>query len=118
MGFITKKYETDEGAIINLRMSEEYAAVAANTEPAGPVSLSIYAKKSKTNREFGLRPRGVRISVSGEVTVGDSTRNVKVFAFLPILTPTVFDSNTFDPDQTVTINGVAWKIQSRVQEDF
>jgi len=118
MAFTTRKYETDEGAIINLRMSEEYAAVAANTEPAGAVTLSIYAKKSKTNREFGLRPRGVRIAVTGEVTVGDSTRNVKVFAFLPILTPTVFDSNAFDPGQTVAIDGVTWTVQSRVQEDF
>jgi len=113
-----KKYESNAGTIHRLRISAEKAAVASNTEPSGAIDSPIKVKVSKGNREFGLRPRGVRLYRTVTGGSGNEAVTKVLYSFLPILTATVFESATFADEATVTINSVAWKVLSKVQEDY
>ena len=107
------KYLADSGTIHRLVMSAPRIAVAG-TPPAGDIDSRIPAKVSKSNREYGIRPRGVRLMRPVNPTATD-----KVYrAFLPVLTETAWDAAGFNEDATVTIGGVAWKVTARVPEDY
>jgi hypothetical protein len=94
-------------------MASDRIAVAG-AAPGGAVDSPIKVKISKSNREFGIRPRGVQLRRPVNPTATD-----KIFrSFLPVLTETAFNSNTFALDAQVTIGGVAWKIIGKVQEDY
>lgn len=109
----TTKYESSEGSIHQIRMASDRIAVAG-AAPGGAVDSPIKVKISKSNREFGIRPRGVQLRRPVNPTATD-----KIFrSFLPVLTETAFNSNTFALDAQVTIGGVAWKIIGKVQEDY
>jgi len=113
MPFTTTKYESDDGIIHPIRINSTRVA-AAGTAPAGAVTSNAYAKISKSNREFGIRPRGVRLVR----TLGTGDLAFKKYSFLPVLTSTAWDANTFDPGATVTIDETAWTVAARVPEDF
>lgn len=109
----TTKYESSEGSIHQIRMDSARIAVAG-AAPSGAVNSPIKVKISKSNREFGIRPRGVQLRRPVNPGADD-----KIFrSFLPVLTETAFNSNTFALDAQVTIGGVAWKIIGKVQEDY
>lgn len=107
------KYEDDTGSIHPFKLTAAYAAVAG-TPPTGAVNDSIKPKISKTNREHGLRPRGVRLSR----TVGTAPDTFKKYGFLPVLTATGFVGATFAEGSTITIDGVDWTIIGKVAEDY
>lgn len=113
MAFTTTKYESDDGIIHPIRIDSERVA-AAGTAPTGAISSNAYAKISKTNREFGIRPRGVRLVR----TLGTAPLTFKRYSFIPVLTSTAFDTDAYDPGATLTVDGVQWTIAGRVQEDF
>jgi hypothetical protein len=109
----TTKYESDDGTVHQIRMSSARIAVAG-TPPAGAVTSPINVKISKSNREFGLRPRGVNL-----VRPLNPTATDKIFrAFLPVLTETAYNSATFALGATVTIGATQWKISAKVSEDY
>lgn len=109
----TTKYESSEGSIHQIRMESARIAVAG-APPSGAVNSPIKVKISKSNREFGIRPRGVQLRRPVNPGATD-----KIFrSFLPVLTETAFNSNTFALDAQVTIGGTAWKIIGKVQEDY
>jgi hypothetical protein len=112
------KYASDGGSIHSLQLSAGKAAVASNTVPSGAVDSSIKAKISKSNREFGLRPRGVTMQLS--VTGGSGANAVtKIrYMFLPILEQTVFDGATFAIGTTHTYKGATWTVSAKVAEDY
>lgn len=107
------KYESDEGTIHPISLTANFAT-AAGTPPAGAVNSSIKAKVTKSNREAGLRPRGVRLFR----TLGTAPDTFKRYAFLPVLTAAGLASATFAPGATITIGTVAWTVSTRVQEDY
>lgn len=113
-----KKYESDSGSIHKLRMSTAKAAVANNTEPSGSIDSSIRVKVSKSNREYGIRPRGARLYRTVTGGTGDDAVTKTLYAFLPILTAAVYDGNSFAEEATVTYNGSTWKVLSKVAEDY
>lgn len=113
MAFTTTKYESDDGIIHPIRIATDRVA-AAGTAPTGAVSSNAYAKISKTNREFGIRPRGVRLVR----TLGTAPLTFKRYSFVPVLTAEAFDTDAFDPGAQVTVDGVAWTVAGRVPEDF
>lgn len=107
------KYEANNGSIHRITMSSARLAVAG-TAPAGAVDSPIPAKISKSNREYGIRPRGVRLARPVNPTATD-----KIFrAFLPVLTETAWESNTFAEEATITIGGTQWKVTAKVPEDY
>lgn len=107
------KYESNGGDIHPISLTAAYAA-AAGTAPAGAISNDIQVKVSKTNREFGLRPRGVRLYR----TLGTAPNTFVRYAFLPVLTETAWDGNGFNPETEITINSISWKVLKRVPEDL
>lgn len=110
---ITTKYEADNGDIHGITLSPDFEAVAG-TAPTGTVSSPVKAKISKSNREYGLRPRGCRLSR----IIGTAPDTFKKYTFLPVLTPSAFATATFAIGATITIGGVVWTIVSKEGEDY
>lgn len=111
--FTNTKYESEEGDIHSLRLTPAYAAVAG-TEPQGNVTNKIPAKVTKGNREFGLRPRGVRLFR----TLGTGEDTFKRYAFLPLRSEADDDLPAYQEGATVTIGTVVWTVGAFVAEDY
>lgn len=111
--FVDTLYESDAGVKHPIRLTTAYAAVAG-APPASPATSSINAKVSKSNREFGIRPRRVVLAR----TIGTAPDTFRRYATLAVLTPTAFNSATFAKGATVTIDGLAYEIVSKQPEDF
>lgn len=107
------KYESDSTSVHFIRLSAGRLAVAG-TPTTAPVNSPVKVKVSKTNREFGLRPRGVRLSR----TVGTAPDTFKRYSFLPVLTKTAFDGTGFAVGATITIDSIAWTIVGKISEDY
>lgn len=110
---VTTKYEADNGDIHGIILSPDFSA-QAGTPPTGDVSSPIKAKVSKSNREFGIRPRGCRLSR----IIGTAPDTFKKYAFLPVLTPAAFATAAFAIGATITIDGTDWTIAAKVGEDY
>lgn len=109
----TVKYEGDDSAVYNLKLTADYAT-AAGTEPTGGVTSDIKPKVSKSNREHGIRPRGVRLVR----TVGTAPNTFKKYAFLPVLTAVEWGSGSYSPGAAVNIGATAYTVSSRIAEDY
>lgn len=107
------KYEADSGQIHLLTMDADRLA-QAGAPPEGASNSSIRAKISKSNREYGIRPRGVRLGR----TVGTAPDTFVKYAFLPVLTPTAFNGTGFTLGGSITIGTIVWEIIARVTEDY
>lgn len=107
------KYESDTGSVHVIKLTQE-RLTAAGTAPTAAVDSNINVKVSKTNREYGIRPRGVRLSR----LVGTAPNQFRRYAFLPVLLASAFDVNPFKKGQTVTIGTTAWTVSSLVKEDY
>jgi len=112
------KYESDSGAIHSINLSAKKLAVASNTVPTGAVDSDIIAKVSKSNREFGLRPRGVVMTKVVTGGTGGNAVSATKSTFLPILSKTVFDGATFAKETTHTYDGSTWTVLSKRAEDY
>jgi len=110
---VDTKYEDDRDRIHKLRLTASFAAVAG-TEPTAAVNSDIRAQVSKTKKEFGLRPRGVRLAR----TVGTGSNTFRKYAFLPLRSKADATSATYAENETVTIASVQWKIVAKVAEDY
>lgn len=113
MAYTKTKYEAENGDIHPLRLTASYAA-AAGTVPGGAVTNPIPAKVSKGNREFGLRPRGVRLSR----TIGTGATAFTKTGFLPLRSKADATSETYAENSDITVDGITWTIVSRVPEDY
>jgi hypothetical protein len=114
MAFVRTKYEADSGTIHPLRLTTAYAA-AAGTVPTGAIDNNVpRAQVSKSNREFGLRPRGVRLAR----LVGTAPNQFYKYAFLPLRSIADFTSPDYAIGETVTINSVSWEIIEKREEDY
>jgi len=108
----TVKYESDAGTIHPLRLDSTRVS-AAGTAPTGAQDSDVSAKVSKSTREAGLKPRGVRLVR----TIGTAPNQFKRYTFLPVLTQTALDGAGFNVGATITIDGVAWTVARRLPED-
>jgi len=60
MAFGDFKYEGDDGDIYVVRMDVALqAAIAANTEPVGPITKPWHLETSDSKRSFGIKPRNI-----------------------------------------------------------
>lgn len=107
------KYESDNETIHGILLEPSRLA-KAGTPPSGEIDSPIKVKISKSNKEFGLRPRGVRLSQ----TLGTAPNTFKKYAFLPVLTVTAFNSSTFALGATIEIDSVNWTVVAKVPEDY
>lgn len=108
------KYEANDGSIHAIQLTAKVAAVTGNAAPTGDVNTEIKAKVSKSNREYGIRPRGARISL----VKGTAPDQFTVYAFIPILDPTNYGTGNFQTDGDITYDGATWKVVSLVPEDY
>ena len=107
------RYLADNNDVHAIRLSPARLAVAG-APPAGAVTSEINVKVSKSNREYGIRPRGVVLS--RPVAPGPDD---KIFrSFLPVLTPTAFASATFAKGANLIVGGTTWIIISKQNEDY
>ena len=113
MAVVSSKYEANSGDIHPIRVGDAVIAVSGNTVPSGAQTSSISAKISKGAREFGLKPRGVLL----KRLVGTSPDQAAKYAFLPILSDSVFSGATFDPGTSHTYNGNSWEVSKKIDED-
>lgn len=107
------KYLSDSDTVHEIRMSSDRIA-KAGTAPTGEIDSPIPAKVSKSNRQYGLRPRGVRLTRPLNPTATDKI----YYSFLPVLTPTALAGNAFNKGATVQIGSTDWKVLARVNEDY
>jgi len=107
------KYLADNDSVHKIRMAANRIAVAG-APPAGAIDSPVAVKISKSNRQVGIRPRGVRLSRP----VNPAATDKIFYSFLPVLTPTALDTPAFAIDATITIGGVQWKVLSKVNEDY
>lgn len=112
--FIKTFYEDEKGVTHPMRVSEEVLTAITAALATGPAESPIPAKITKSNRQFGLRPRGVRLArVRG--TAPDQFRS---YAFLPIPLASAWGVGDFAEGSTVEYNGFAWEVVSLVAEDY
>lgn len=109
----TVKYESADGTIHSLLL-DPLRAAQAGAEPVGGTVSKVKAQISKTNKEFGIRPRGVRLSR----VIGTAPNTFKKYTFLPVLTETAWNSATYALGATITIDSVDWTVVSSVSEDY
>jgi hypothetical protein len=113
MAYTRTKYESDEATIHAIRLSPEKAALAG-TAPVAAVNSPIKTKISKSNREYGIRPRGVIIARE----FGTAPDTFQKYAFIPKLTEADFGATAAQLNETVTYDGASWTIVSRIAEDY
>lgn len=111
--YVRSKYESDGATVHPIRLSAD-TAVQAGTEPAGVVTSFIPAKVSKGNREFGLRPRGVKLYR----TAGTAPNTFTKYKFLPLRSIVDYEAAAYSPESTIAVGGITWKVAARVAEDY
>lgn len=109
----TSKYQADNDAVHKIRLSTDRLA-KAGTAPSGAIDSPIPVKVSKSNREFGIRPRGVRLTRPLNPTATDKI----YYTFLPVLTASGLAAAAFNVGATIQIGSTDWKVLARVNEDY
>jgi len=85
MAIVTKKYQSDAGTILKIRLDSAKAGITGNSEPAGAITdtqLQAIVSNPGNRRKQGLHARGVVFS-----RVGTGADLNKVFrVFIPCFT--------------------------------
>jgi len=110
--YTTTLYESNGGLQYSIRLLAARAA-EAGTPPAAGVRARGSVRVGKTNREFGIRPRGVLMSR----IVGTGNDASKKYSFLPVLTQADWEDADFQPGIDKTIGAVTWTIVKSLEED-
>ena len=109
----TVKYEGNDGQVYNIKLTADFA-VAAGTEPTGGVTSDIKPKLTKSDREHGIRPRGVRLVR----TIGTAPDQFKKYATIPVLTAVEWNSGAYAPGAAINVGTTAYTVVSRISEDY
>lgn len=109
----TVRYQADNELVHLMTLDADRIAVAGTPPATGTVS-NIRAKVSKSNKEYGLRPRGVRLAR----TVGTAPDTFVKYSFLPVLSIADFASADFQLGGSITIGTISWEIIARISEDY
>lgn len=90
--FTTSRYELNNGTIVPIKVQPETILFSngtiSNGPPAGAVTLSLFAKARKGNREYGIGARTVTIAWDAAPPTGYANENLTI----PVLTPDTFDA--------------------------
>lgn len=113
MALVTQRYTCDNAIVVGLRLSTEKAALSG-TETASPIDNKIKPKISKSNQEYGLRPRYVVIAR----VVGTAPDTFRKYAQLPVLSVSDFATPTFAIGASITYKGLTWEVIAQCPEDF
>lgn len=112
--YAVKKYETDDGNIFKIRLSNQSSAIAGNTEPAGAITdnnVEVKVSQAGNRRKYGLSPRGVRYKRS--TGTGDDIKSY--YTFVPSLTQAA--QTAMLAAASATFGGYAWTPYSKVNEE-
>lgn len=104
-------YTADDGDRKSIRLSADRATAGGFAEGATDDDDSV--KVSKTNREFGMRPRGVR----GSRNIGSEEEPNMRYTFLPVATEALFNGAAYSKGATFTTDGETYTITSKVAEN-
>lgn len=111
MGKTVKSFYTaNAGTIHPIRISQPVLDAQPTAPSAADYTSRISAKVSRSKREMGLRPRGLRcvlIETSGDI-------QQKSYKFLPILVATNWD--TTKNLATIDIDGTEWAVIAADEE--
>lgn len=110
--FARSKYEADNDDIYKIRLATE-TAVVAGTVPGGAVTQKEFVKVSKSNREYGLRPRGVRLRRN----INTPALPIIRYKFLPLRSKADAGAAAYAPEAEVQIGGITWIVNDFVAED-
>jgi hypothetical protein len=113
VAFNLKKYETDAGTIVRIRISVEGSTAAGNVEPAGAIDdakIFAFASNPGSKRKKALNARGV---ILGR-TVGTAPDTFVRRTFLPILTRARLDAIVVN--SAVTIGGKEYTVKDKISE--
>lgn len=123
--FLISRYESTElqvggnPAILPIRVQPEstlFAAGTANLPPTGATTLPVYAKVSKTRREFGISPRKVVLSWvtdTNGIPQPPATYSGDDIT-IPVLTQAAY--NAYVPGTTGTYLGTGVVVKARIPE--
>ncbi len=114
------KYQTDKGNIFNCRMdSFDAVQTVAGDEPAGAVTENLTILVSKSDREFGIRPR---LAIYGRPLGQDNVpgdryvRAGTAYKRVAILTAERFNALNKDTAPNIVIGGVTFAFKSKMSE--
>lgn len=112
---VLARYQADNGDIHPIRLRPETNTVVSGTIPAGNVTNNLFAKVTKSKRQFGISPRQVVIARG----IGTGADTATVYATLPICEPSDWDSDTgaWQVSSNVSYKGATWMIVSRIPEN-
>ncbi len=105
MSFRVYPYTADNGDTYRIRLDEDTAAAGGFTGVAD--ARDLFVKVSKSNREFGMRPRGIRAS--------RVSNNRVTYRLIPMATQS--DLNSAASSQTITVGSATWTVVSVANED-
>lgn len=110
---VKTRYQDDAGRIHPIRIRQQVADALTTPAPVEAVNDRTHVKISKGNREFGIRPRGIRLAR----TRGEAPNTFVEYAFIPVLGV----GDLGDPGNAVgngiIYNGENWIISGHVPEN-
>lgn len=113
MGYQTKKYSTDAGTVVRIRVSDQTLSYAANTEPAGAIddgNIYAFAQNPGSRRKKQLNARGLRL----QRFTGTGAARKRFTTFLPVLQKSVLDARTVGEE--IVLGSVTYTVADKVQE--
>ena len=112
MAFLDVLYTADDDGTFIMRVKQETATAIGATQATTGADNDVQAKVTKSNREFGIRPRRIRI----KRTIGTGDAAFNKYATLPI--PTLSAFNAYGKGDAVSYDGQSWTVASKDGEDF
>ena len=106
MSFQIYQYVSNQGEGYRIRLDEDTAAAGGFSVEGS--ALQPFAKVSKTNGEFGLRPRSLRVSIV--------SNNRVLYRLLPFATQAALEAAA--DSGTISIGSDTWTVVSLVPEDL
>lgn len=108
-----RKYQTNAGTIVRIRISDQAVAALDNAEPGGAlddINIWAFASSPGSKKKKALNARGF---ILGR-TVGTAPNQFVRKTFLPILTIAAWTNTALN--EAVTLNGVAYNVRDKVDE--
>lgn len=113
MAVVPRKYQSNSGGVYRIRLDQDKAAIADNTEPSGAITdpnVEVEVSEAGNRRKGGIHPRGVRFSRVG--TGADLNKRFSVF--IPCLTPAAF--NALSVATSITYKGEVYNTPVPIPE--
>ena len=115
-----KKYITDKGNIFNVKMDDfDAVQTVAGEQPAGEETESMTILISKSNREFGIRPR---LAIYGRPLGAPNEEGARyvnqstAYKRIAVLTPDRYNELDIDSAPDVVIGGVTFTFKGKLPE--